>query len=179
MPGYVKCPRCHRPLPMSRPRATGDASGVVLAHEPKRFPVMPVAVAVAVGLGIVLVFALRRGPHAPPPAAEPPPSAVVTADGTTLPPARAATPAPQVAPSATDRPEPGPIAAALARSLDRQHLWSSVDVIGDRAEIRSGSCKDPALQSAVEGVHAAFKAAGLTRLRCLEQSGVVVFDRAL
>jgi hypothetical protein len=54
-----------------------------------------------------------------------------------------------------------------------------VTVTGDRVEVRSQTCKDPGMKASVDGVVASFHAAGLTRLRCVEQSGAVVFSRDL
>jgi hypothetical protein len=45
--------------------------------------------------------------------------------------------------------------------------------------VRSGSCGDPAMRPAIEGAKVVLRGAGLTKLRCLEQSGAVVFERDL
>ena len=82
-------------------------------------------------------------------------------------------------PAAPSAPRPDAIAADLERSLKKQRLWSTVNIVGDHVDIRSGSCGDPAMKSSLELVAGTFKAAGLTKLRCVEQSGSLVFDRDL
>jgi hypothetical protein len=76
-------------------------------------------------------------------------------------------------------PDPGAVADRLERALKRERLWSTVSIEGTRVDVRSGSCGDPQLAGIVDGSAAALKAAGLTRVRCLEQSGRVVTDRDL
>ncbi|NVB77300.1 MAG: hypothetical protein HOV81_02800, partial [Kofleriaceae bacterium] len=70
-------------------------------------------------------------------------------------------------------------ASQLERELKKQRLWSTVQIFGSRVEVRSGSCSDPAMAAALDASASTFKAAGLTKLRCLEQSGQVVTDRDL
>jgi hypothetical protein len=76
-------------------------------------------------------------------------------------------------------PDPGAVADRLERALKRERLWSTVSIEGTRVDVRSGSCADPQLAGIVDASAAALKAAGLTRVRCLEQSGRVVTDRDL
>jgi len=73
----------------------------------------------------------------------------------------------------------GAAASALERALRARRLWSTVDVSGSRIEVRSASCDDPAMAPTVEGIVPTLRSAGLTRLRCLAQSGSVVFERDL
>jgi hypothetical protein len=82
-------------------------------------------------------------------------------------------------PTQAKAPSPEPVAADLERSLKRARLWATVTVIGDRVDVRSGSCSDPQMRPTLDAVAGSFKAAGVTRLRCLEQSGSVVIDRDL
>jgi hypothetical protein len=70
------------------------------------------------------------------------------------------------------------VARALEARLDKQRLWSTVQVIGDHVEVRSATCSDSGMRLAIDQSAAQFHAAGLTRLSCLEQSGGVVFIRA-
>jgi len=93
-------------------------------------------------------------------------------------PAPAAPPRPPDIPAAT-APSPSSVAADLERALGRERLWSSVQPSGDRVEIRSGSCADPAIGPVIDAARTALRGAGLTRLRCLAQSGAVVFERDL
>ena len=51
--------------------------------------------------------------------------------------------------------------------------------LGPRIDVRSGSCADQAMPPAIDGERAVLRGAGLTKLRCLEQSGAVVFERDL
>jgi hypothetical protein len=67
----------------------------------------------------------------------------------------------------------------LKVTLGRQRLWGSVGITGQRIDVRSGSCSDPAMRKMIEGKTSLLHAAGLTKLRCLEQSGAVVFERDL
>src|SRR5689334_17318890 len=77
VPGYVKCPRCHQPLPSRRGRAGGEPSGTALASQSRRFPVGALVIAVAIAAGVVSLFALRRSDRKPEPAAEPTPVTAV------------------------------------------------------------------------------------------------------
>jgi hypothetical protein len=74
---------------------------------------------------------------------------------------------------------PEDIAGELERALKHRRLWSTVEVGSRVVDVRSGSCADSGLRSLVDAAGPRFKAAGLTRLRCLEQSGAVVFSRDL
>ena len=48
-----------------------------------------------------------------------------------------------------------------------------------RVDGPSGSCADPAIGPVIDAARSALRGAGLTRLRCLAQSGAVVFERDL
>jgi len=175
VPGYVRCPKCQAPLPR---RASPVVGGTALP-EARRFPVLAVVVAVFVALAIIVFFGLRKSDRAAKrPVAEPAPATAVPPQTPAA--APAATPEPAtpaaVAPSG---PSASQIAADLERTLKRQRLWSTVNVIGERVEVRSGSCADPAMAPVLDTAAPSFKAAGLTKLRCLEQSGAVVTDRDL
>lgn len=175
MPGYVRCPKCHKPLPARRAPSTPVPSGGTAVETRGPVPIGAIAIAVAGVLAIVLVFALRgRGSSAAEPAPPPPPPQVGTEVAAPTAPAPA-----QTAPAATTAPSGGAVANDLERQLKRKRLWSTVEITGDRVDVRSSSCGDPAMAPVVDASRAAFKAAGLTRLRCLEQSGRVVFDRSL
>jgi hypothetical protein len=83
------------------------------------------------------------------------------------------------APAAPRGPDPLAVAGDLERALGKQRLWSTVSVVGARIEIRSSSCADPAMPSIVNATTDKLKAAGLTKLRCVEQSGRLVNERDL
>jgi hypothetical protein len=184
--GYVKCPRCHAVLPgAGRYRRPASAGGT--AVEERGFPIVPVGIA-ALAIAVVLVLVLGGGDKkkkdAPAALPEGEPTEPV-ADPTTAPagPTNAAPPAtsgPRT-PDIPSAPGPDPRAAAgeLERALGRQRLWSSVQASGSRVEIRSGACADPAMGPAIDAARATLRGAGLTRLRCLAQSGAVVFERDL
>lgn len=175
MPGYVRCPKCHRPLPRTARESISPVGGTAVA--PKRgVPVLAIAAAVLAGGGFIAFFALRgtgrnAAAVAPLDAAAPDPGA---------PAAAAPTEASSITPvTATHAPNAGAIAAQLQRTLQRLELWSTVTVVGARVELQSGACRDPQLDKQLAAVTASFRAAGLTRVRCVEQSGAVVFDRDL
>jgi hypothetical protein len=183
--GYVRCPKCHAALP--RGLGMTPAAGVKIARMNApggtavaggRGMVMPIAGAAVVGLAIVLFLVLKQSPPAPPSLA--PDAGQPEAEEEAIPePATSPTPAAEAELPSPNRFDPSATARDLERALGRQRLWSSVQVIGDEVEIRSGSCRDVNLMPTVDAARAALRNAGLTRLRCLEQSGSVVFERAL
>jgi hypothetical protein len=93
--------------------------------------------------------------------------------------AAGAPPAPPLDIPSPAGPSPDAVAAELERVLGRQRLWSSVQAIGERVDVRSGSCAEPEMGSVIDAARATLGGAGLTRLRCLAQSGAVVFERDL
>jgi len=173
VPGYVRCPKCHAPLPRAQHKL--GVGGTALEPTGRRFPLLAVIGAAVIGAAIIIYLGVRGGKEparaapAPTPTTEPAPAA-------TAPPPTAPEPA---QPTAARGPDPQTLANDLERRLRRQRLWSTVDVVGGRVDVRSGSCSDPAMRTALDGAVAGFKAAGLTKLRCLEQSGRVVTDREL
>ncbi len=176
--GYVKCPKCQSVLPAVRRGQTHAGAGGTTAVGGQGMPVLPLVVGGAVALGIVLFFALRKDS-----AAEPPPA--VPTDPTEQP-DRATEPVVVAPEPTTPDPTPGsaapaPTAAikALDRALKKERLWSKVEVKGQRVEIRSAVCSDPGMATVLEAAAASLKSGGLTRLRCMEQSGAVVFERDL
>ncbi len=179
VPGYVRCPKCHAGLPGGgrAKRSTAEPSGTSVA--PKGFPMSAVAVAVGVAGVIILVFGLRSGkkleavPVAP---AEPIEirRPVETAHIVTEPQAAA----PELAAEAAARDQHA-AALELEDTLHRQRLWGRVEILGQRVDLRSGSCADKAMKPVIEGARSVLHGAGLTKLRCVEQSGAVVFERDL
>ena len=75
--------------------------------------------------------------------------------------------------------DPYAVGRDLERALRRQRLWSTVEVGAPMVDVRSSSCSDPQMGPMLDAARAALRSAGLTRLRCLEQSGAVVFERTL
>lgn len=172
VPGYARCPKCHAALP--RRLATNVTGGTALS-ETRRVPLAAIVAAGVVGLGLILWLGLRHGSSSAP-AAKPGPSPALVA--AKAPPPTLAPGVPET-PSAPQGPAPETVAGELSHTLDKQRLWSTVTVTGDRVDVRSGSCSDPAIQAPIAAAAPSFKAAGLTQLRCVEQSGAVVFTREL
>ena len=181
IPGYVRCPRCHAVLPgAARARRASLGAGGGTSVEPRAFPIVPVA-AGAIAVGVVLLLVLgggdaRKQAPAPTPGTAAPGAEAAAAPAPGGPPQ--APPRPLDIPAATG-PSPSAAAAELERALGRQRLWSSVAASGDRVDVRSGSCADPAMGPMIDAARAALRGAGLTRLRCLAQSGAVVLERDL
>ncbi len=174
VPGYVKCPKCQAPLPNTR-RGQTHASAGGTAVGGQGVPVLAFVVGGAVALAIVLFFALRKDRTPTPVAAttdpveEPVRAPVVVAPDPV---------APDPTPGSA-APDPTAAIRAFDRALKKQRLWSKVEVRGQRVEIHSATCNDPAMASVLEAAVPSLKDAGLTRLRCMEQSGSVVFERDL
>lgn len=172
LPGYVRCPKCHKALP--RRLSTQVEGGTAVQPTARKGSLYAVIGAVVVGIAVLVYLGARDGDK---PAAAP---AVTEEPEPTAAPAEPAPVAEQPeAPAPPTGPDPVEVAARLERDLRKQRLWSTVSVVGDRVEVRSGSCNDAAMSPLLDGAAPALKAAGLTRLRCLEQSGRVVTDRDL
>jgi hypothetical protein len=158
-----------------RPATTVE--GGTALEPPRRFPLPAVIAVGVVGLGVILWLGLRGGDDTKPAPATQPAATAPTA--TPAPAQHTVAPAVEVAPARPTAPNADQVADELERTLKRQRLWSTVSVTGSRVDIRGGACGDPAIQAPVAASTAAFKAAGLTTLRCVEQSGAVVFTREL
>jgi hypothetical protein len=175
VPGYVRCPKCHRPLPRFARNSTSPVGGTTLEKRVGA-PMLVVTGAVVVGFAILVYFAARGDHHAPAAVAD---AAVVTAPARTDPVA-ALPPIDPIAPSpAHQGPSPETLAGQLQHTLQHARLWSTVTVVGDRVDVRSSACSDPAMKPALDAAADSFKTAGLARLRCVEESGSVVIDRDL
>lgn len=190
MPGYVRCPKCHAVLSLAvstgrikRITAPPDelgAGGTALPD--RRFPLSAVLIAVGVAGAIILVFGLRgsgKRTEAAPPVEDHAPVAatpVHTAPSRTA--ARSTTPTTAAEPAAA-APNLQSVAREVEDTLRRQRLWGRVEIAGSRIDVRSGSCADRTMAPAIEGKATLLRGAGLTKLRCLEQSGAVVFERDL
>jgi len=183
VPGYVRCPKCRAALPYGNgrtKRGTADPGGTSL-EDKGRFPFAAVIAGVLVTAAIVLFFGLRGGSkptHAAPIPAEPIVAQPIPATPTPV--VRGARPvAPQ--PQQTEAPSVSPdaVAAELVDHLRHQRLWSTAEVRGGQIDIRSGSCGEPGMRPIIDTAQPAMRDAGLTKLRCLAQSGAVVFERDL
>jgi hypothetical protein len=179
VPGYVRCPKCHAGLSTGRiKRVTVDPGGTALPQ--RSFPISSVLVALGVAAAIILVFGLRGSSKKTEAASAPAPAPIAA---TPDPPRRTLVRAPVGVPAAAPLAAPVPDATAVIRELEdtlhQKRLWGRVAIIGPRIDVRSGSCADPAMRPVIDGKKTLLHGAGLTKLRCLEQSGAVVFERDL
>ena len=181
VPGYVRCPKCHAALPAGLgriKRTTVDPGGTAVPQ--RRFPIGALAIALGAAIAIILVFGLRGSTKQPEPKPAAPPESIQAIAANPQPPAPVAV-GPQQAPSGPEAvvQDPGPAVAELKLALRDKRLWGSVVITGQRVDVRSGSCADPAMQPLIETKKSLLHSAGLTKLRCVEQSGAVVFERDL
>lgn len=180
LPGYARCPnkKCRKPLP--RRAATQVEGGTSVTEETRRWPLFAAIGAALVGT--ILIITLGRGSDDKPkatPQVQPTDQTDTTqptTDDNRGPVIDNTAPTTQTQPTG---PDPAALASSLQADLKRQRLWATVSIDGTRVEVRSGSCGDPAMGPILDGASAGFKAAGLTKLRCVEQSGRVVTDRDL
>lgn len=186
VPGYIKCPRCHAGLPAGfgrTKRTTLDPGGTAVPQ--RGFPLSVVLIGVGVAVAIIVVLALRgsskKTEAAPPAPPEPVPAIVANIANLQPRPPTVTTPsaAPAQAVPAAAVQDPRPAIAELKTALRAQRLWGAVEIVGQRVEVRSGSCADPGMRSLIEAKKSMLHGAGLTNLRCVEQSGAVVFERDL
>ncbi len=183
VPGYVRCPKCHRPLPRFARNSISPVGGTAVETTgSKASPLLALLVAAAVAGGFIWFFAFRKHHEGAVAGTGSGSAGAMTAPAPGLTPA----PVPNVAAPAAPPPQSiqptvhaDEIAQTLERRLKRQRLWSTVTVVGDHVDVRSGSCSDGGMKPAIEAVASSFHAAGLTRLRCVEQSGTVAFARDL
>ncbi|MEO8705289.1 MAG: hypothetical protein ABI867_34925 [Kofleriaceae bacterium] len=182
VPGYVKCPKCHSALPLvaaRRARPTGDPGGTAMKEA--GFPIAAILVPVAVVLAFVVIFGLRGGGDDDP--TEVPEVDQIQPNQVAAPhPVAQPQPQPQTREAVTPLAQPPPGATAVAdleRALRKQRLWTTIEVNDGRIDVRTSSCSDAALAPILDAAVASLREAGLTRLRCLAQSGSVVFERGL
>jgi hypothetical protein len=181
--GYVRCPKCHAALP-SRKIPTIAAGGTASANG-GGLPLLPIIGVGVVVIGLVLYFTVGKSDAAKPkPVAEPTAGSVVEEAPAedTAPETTTTAPGPALT---TTRPrdgnfiDPNAVAHDVERALKNQRLWSTVEAAGNRLEITSGSCRDANMNPMLDAARQALRNAGLTRVRCIENSGVVVFERAI
>jgi hypothetical protein len=147
----------------------------------RRFPMGALAIALGVAIAIILAFGLGGSTKQPEPPPAAPPASIPAIAANPQPRATVAVGPQQGAPSAPEAvvQDPGPAVAELKLALRDKRLWGSVAITGQRIDVRSGSCADPAMQPLIETKKTLLHSAGLTKLRCVEQSGAVVFERDL
>lgn len=179
VPGYAKCPKCHKPLPSyGKHRAVTSTAGGTVAED-RRFPWLLVAVPLGSVIVIGLLLKLISGGSDTPAPVTPETPGVATP----VQPAQQAPdqPVQQVRPVQPTQQAPDPRAAVaeLDRMLRSRRLWSTVEASPPRIDVRSGQCDEPGMRSAIDNVVPVLRGGGLTRLRCVAQSGTVVFERDL
>ena len=178
VPGYSRCPKCKTSLPYGAGRAKRtsiDPGGTAVKEG--GFPVIAALIgAVAIALAIVLIFGVGGNAKK-----KPQPLAPVAPAPSVQAPVQATSPniAETTQAAAPPAPDPDATAASLQRALQRQRLWSTVEAFGQRVDIRSSSCGEPAMTAMIDAAVEPLRAAGLTRVRCLAQSGAVVVERDL
>lgn len=180
VPGYVRCPKCQAPLPGRRGQ-TAVAAGGTAVEGGGRLPVLPIAGGVVVVLGSILYFVLGKSDAKPAPVAEPVAGSAGAVEEQPPDPVDPPAPLPVFPDEERDpnRIDPSATARDLERALKNQRLWSTVEVVGKDVFVTSGSCRDANMIPMVDAASAALRNAGLTRVRCMENSGAVVFERGL
>lgn len=189
VPGYVKCPKCGNPLPaLARTKSNtfGSGGGTAVADGgggggSRMGLVLAIGASVAVAIILVVVLGGRGGaktasttPSAPAEATDTEEPATATTAAATVQPDE-----PTAAPAPDTQADAQVAANELDRELKRQRLWGTVNVVGQRVDVRSGACDDASMGRLIDATRARLQGAGLTKLRCLAQSGAVVFERDL
>jgi len=174
VPGYVKCPKCQAALPKLR-AATVAAGGTSSSGGGGLSPTTILIAVAVLGAGIA-VFALRGGSDKAAPVEAP--STVATPEAPDRPVAEPdETPAPTAPPPVTN--DPTIAVRDLDRALKKERLWGTVEVVGSGVDVRSAGCRDATMMPVVDAAIPALREAGVTKVRCLEQAGAVVFEREL
>ncbi|HEY0253698.1 MAG TPA: hypothetical protein VGC41_19340 [Kofleriaceae bacterium] len=183
VPGYVKCPKCHRPLPRFARNSISPVGGTTVVEKTSSWPLYAfVGVVVLVIGGYFVRRAFIDYAHAGKRIMMRDAGALVVEDQPSETPDTPQPPAPPIVQPTNAVPvtvHAEEVAIQLGNTLKRQRLWSTVSVVGNHVEVRSSSCADAGMKPAIDNVASQFHAAGLTKLRCLEQSGAVVFARDL
>jgi len=181
LPGYAKCPKCHKPLAQGR-RIQTVAGGTVA--EDKRFPWQLIAVPLGAVIVIVVLLKLIAGggddkPEATTGSDQATGTTAVTTQQTGTTTTQTAEPVVRPNQPAQQAPDPNAAVGELDRALRGRRLWATVEASPPRVDVRSGLCDDPSMRSTIDSVVPVLRGAGLTRLRCVAQSGTVVFERDL
>lgn len=177
--GYVRCPKCQAALP-NRKIPTISAGGTAVSSGGG----LPVLALVGVGvlvIGVIVYFVVGKSSAAKPKPEEPTSGSAVeepaeeATEETTAPGPSAATTTQREA----NHIDPNAVARDVERALKNVRLWSTVEAVGNRLDVTSGSCRDPNMGPMLDAARQALRNAGLTRVRCMENSGAVVFERNL
>ena len=203
--GYVKCPRCHAPMPavprLRRESMRDAIAGGTSVPEPETggFPWLLAGVCAAAATAAVIWYvssggaraadsaagaATGAGSGAPAMTASAPPVAPAGSTGPGGGGAAGSGSAADVEPSPTPAVDPRPrqradAIAALGRTLAADRLWATVEAVGDAVVIRSSFCADTGVGAHVDAAHDQLAGAGFRAVRCLEKAGAPVWQRDL
>jgi hypothetical protein len=173
VPGYVKCPKCQTQLPQRRAVTQAAGGTAVDGGGP---PIAMILLGVA-AIGVVIaVFALRGGQTKAAPGTAPV-SATEPDDPDPTPSEPDVTPTPT--PTQPAVADPTTAIRDLERELKKERLWGTVEAVGGALEIRSAGCREATMMPILDAAVPALKDGGLSKVRCLEQGGAVVFERDL
>lgn len=190
MTGYVKCPKCHAPMPggpasARQRRASMQAGGTtsqrieVLGEGGGGGTLLYVIGALVLAGGLAIWATQCRGTR------ERPAAAANVADEGPLREAAVPLPGEQVPPilptsgGPTGGGDPSFAADTLEGELAGERLFATVQVQGDVLDVRSAFCGEARLGEII-GRHASeLRAAGVARVRCSETYGTQVFERGL
>jgi hypothetical protein len=178
--GYVRCPKCQAALP-SRKIPTIAAGGTAVQSEGGGLPLLPIIGVAVVALGVVLYFAIGKSTAKPAVAEVGSGSGSAVEEAVDETPEETTAPGPALTTTVRDgnRIDPNAVAHDVERALKNVRLWSTVEAAGSRVDITSGSCRDANMGPMIDAARQALRNAGLTRVRCMENSGAVVFERNL
>jgi hypothetical protein len=186
MIGYLKCPKCHAPMPgasSSRMRRASMAGGTT--SERIDLPetsgggngLLWIIAVLVLGAGVAVWATQCRAANR-----NATPAAAVTDENA---PVAGTAVAPQAvdetlpAPSQTGNPDPSFAADALEGELAGERLFATVQVLGEVLDVRSAFCAEARLAEIITRHAGELRAAGVVRMRCSETYGTQVFERPL
>ena len=175
--GYVKCPRCHAPLPVriARGRASLGYGGTSITERQGAWRGPAVALVLLAIVGVAIAVVVKRSSRAA--------NVVATVPAVAVAPPAAINDSP-VAPvvaaheAAADTTAGKNALALLDRDLREHRMWSTVTAHGVAITVQSSQCGDAAIVGVIDAAASELKAAGFKMLQCAEPAGHVVFDRA-
>jgi hypothetical protein len=188
MIGYVKCPKCHAPMPASATGARGRRTSMAGGTTSQRIDALPAEGGGGGGIlwiiGVLLVGAglaiwatqcrASKRKAAPNAAVVDETAAERGAPPELAPPEQGGFPS-----VAAGDPDPSFAADALEGELAGERLYATVSVRGDVLDVRSAFCDEARLGDVIDRHAAELRGAGVTRVRCSETYGTQVFERRL
>lgn len=189
MIGYLKCPKCHAPMPAGPAGARGRRASMAGGTTSERIEVLPEErgggggilwiIGVLVLVAGVAVWATQCRADQPTTA----PSATVIDEAAGPETGTAPAPAPfEQGPSpsaAGGQPDPSFAADALEGELAGERLFATVSVFGEVLDVRSAFCDEARMGEIIARHAVELRGSGVTRVRCSETYGSQVFERAL